>query len=107
MLKSGTAARRLLFCLLLAGAGGLGGCASNIGDTIPAGIGGLPAEAPSRPAEQPAYPAVHDIPPPRPVRVLDDDQQEKLEKDLSVARDRQEQRNPGAKKPAAGATPKP
>lgn len=101
MLKPG-----LGVCLLL-GAIGLGSCATNIGDTIPAGIGGLPAEAPARPAEQPVYPAVHDIPPPRPVRMLDDDQQEKLEKDLNTARDRQESRNPNIKKPAAGAKPKP
>jgi hypothetical protein len=101
MLKPGLAA-----CLLL-GALGLGACASNVGDSLPASIGGLPADAPARPAEQAPYPAVHDIPPPRPVRVLDDDQQERLEKDLSVARDRQEARNPNAKKPAAGAKPKP
>lgn len=108
MLKPGPALRRLWLCVsLLSGAAGLGACATNIGDAIPAGIGGLPAEAPARPAEQAAYPAVHDIPPPRPVSILNDDQQEKLEKDLTTARDRQEARNPNAKKPAAGAKPKP
>jgi hypothetical protein len=75
---------------------------------MPASIGGLPAETPARPAVAPAYPAVHEIPPPRAARVLDDDQQEKLEKDLEVARDRQEGRAPKPKKPAStGAKPNP
>lgn len=78
---------------------------------MPASIGGLPEGAPERPAQPPAYPAVHEIPPPRAARMLDDEQQEKLEKDLSAARDRQEGRNPKAspkvKKPATGAQPNP
>ncbi len=66
---------------------------------MPAGIGGLPVTAPERPADPPPYPAVHDMPPPRPVRMLDDDQQQKLERDLTAARDRQEGRvSPKAKR---------
>ncbi len=96
----------LLFC-----GAALSACSTNIGDTLPANVGGLPASAPERPAEVQAYPAVHEMPPPRPVRMLDDDQQQKLEKDLKAARDRQEKLNPKAKKsaspPAAGAKPNP
>ncbi len=86
---------------------GLAGCASTVGDSIPAGLGGLPETAPARPAEQAEYPAIHDMPVPRNARMLDEDQQEKLEKDLTRARDRQEGRNPNAKKPKAGASPNP
>ena len=50
---------------------------------------GLPAGTPERLAVQPAYPAVHDMPPPRDARMLDEDQQERLEKDLIATRDRQ------------------
>ncbi len=92
----------------------LAACASNIGDSMPASIGGLPAEAPERPAEAPAYPAIHATPPPRAAKVLDEDQQEKLEKDLAAARERQEGRAPKPKKPksessgkSTGAKPNP
>jgi len=84
----------------------VGGCAgTTVGESIPAGFGGLPADAPARPAVPPDYPAVHDMPPPRPVRMLDEDQQERLQKDLTRARDRQEGRNP-APKPKAQSKPK-
>lgn len=75
---------------------GLSACSTNIGEMIPASVGGLPANAPERPAAAPIYPAVHDMPPPRPIPVLDDDTLQKLEKDLVTARKRQEGRKPDA-----------
>jgi hypothetical protein len=39
--------------------------------------------------------------------MLDENQQERLEKDLTTARDRQSGRNPNARKPKAGASAKP
>jgi hypothetical protein len=93
------------------GASLIAGCASNVGDSMPASIGGLPADAPERPAQVMDYPAVHAIPPPRSARILDEDQQEKLEKDLATARERQPGRTSTAKKPkkseSTGAKPNP
>lgn len=64
----------------------LGGCASQIAD---APLMGLPANTPPRPATPGEYLPVHDVPAPRQATVLDKDQQEKLEKELLAARDRQ------------------
>lgn len=64
----------------------LGGCASTIAD---APLVGLPANTPARPATPAEYLPVHDLPAPRHETVLDQAQQDKLEKDLLAARDRQ------------------
>jgi hypothetical protein len=50
---------------------------------------GLPANTPPRPATPADYLPVHDVPAPRSETVLDPKQQDKLEKDLIAARDRQ------------------
>jgi hypothetical protein len=91
---------RLLPAALLVGVLGLLPACSSLGESIPASIGGLPADAPARAANPPLYPAVHDMPPTRPTPVLDDYSKKKLEDDLVSARDRQAGRNPAAKKPA-------
>jgi hypothetical protein len=77
--RSALAGAALLGCLL-------GGCASQIAD-MP--VVGLPANTPARPATPAEYLPVHDLPAPRPETVLDPAQQDKLEKDLTAARDRQ------------------
>jgi hypothetical protein len=64
----------------------LGGCSIPIAD-MP--LVGLPANTPPRPANPGEYLPVHDVPAPRPETVLDQAQQDKLEKDLLAARDRQ------------------
>jgi hypothetical protein len=51
---------------------------------------GLSPDAPERPATPLAYPAVHDMPAPRNSVMLTDIEQQKLEDDLTVARDRQQ-----------------
>lgn len=61
-------------------------------------MGGETRETPRAPASPPAYPAVHDMPPPRTVPVLTDDEQRQAEAELVAARDRQT--NPAARKPA-------
>jgi hypothetical protein len=71
--------------MVLAAAIALTGCASTIGDSMPAAIGGLPDNAPQRPETPPAYPAVHDRPPPRD-GVLSGREQKKLEDELAAAR---------------------
>lgn len=64
----------------------LSGCASQLAD---APLVGLPANTPARPATPGEYLPVHDVPAPRQETVLDQSQQDKLEKDLLAARDRQ------------------
>ena len=68
----------------------LGGCASQIAD---APLVGLPANTPARPATPGEYLPVHDVPAPRQETVLDQAQQQKLEKELLAARDRQNSGN--------------
>ena len=52
---------------------------------------GLPADTPARPAANSvSYPAVHDMPAERNRVMLTDVEQQKLEADLAVARDRQQ-----------------
>ena len=75
--------------LALALAASLGACASTVAD-LPEQVGGLPAGTPARPVEAPVYPAVHDMPPPRPNKVLTDDERKKAEADLVALRERQE-----------------
>lgn len=82
-----------LLCLALA----VAGCATSQIDQIPTSIGGLPAGAPARPATPAAFPAVHDVPPPRPQPMLDEEEQKRLEKDLISVRNRQsKQKAPAA-----------
>jgi|SRR5689334_22994132 hypothetical protein len=90
-------------------------------DKLPADMG-VPAGAPARPETPYQYPAVHDMPPDRSSVPMSEEEQVKLEKELSSVRDRQEGRAgsdkkavPAAKKPAnnaqngqtAGAKPNP
>jgi len=79
--------------LVMVAAMGLCGCAeisqkfAATASQLP-GIGMSP-DAPERPAVEGAYPAVHDMPAPRNSVMLTDIEQQKLEDDLTVARDRQ------------------
>jgi hypothetical protein len=85
-------------------AAGLSGCSAGpLGDVLPQSMGGLPADAPAPPKVPYQYPAVHDMPPPRATPPLSDEQQWKLEQDLTALRNRQEDREAGdetAAKPA-------
>jgi hypothetical protein len=78
----------------------LAGCAPGTTiDELPSGVG-LPAGTPSRPATSYQYPAVHDMPPPRATKPLDEQQQQQLKQNLETVRDRQEQRTGTAPKAA-------
>lgn len=66
-----------------------GGCSTAQIDQIPHNVGGLPEGAPARPAVQAVYPAVHDMPPARAQPLLDEEQQKRLESDLTKVRNRQ------------------
>jgi hypothetical protein len=64
--------------------------AGPLSDRLPESMGGLPAGAPARPVTPYQYPAVHDMPPARESAPLSEGDQDKLEKELRAARDRQE-----------------
>jgi hypothetical protein len=81
----------------------LAGCGAMIGDTLPAAVGGLPADAPVRPTPT-AYPAVHNMPPSRNTQPLSTDQQKQLEDDLVATRNRYGVNPDAAATPAATGT---
>jgi hypothetical protein len=108
--------RLVRLAALLATATALGGCAAMsekiAGTASEMPVIGLPSGIPERPAEQPAYPAVHDIPPPRSTAVLSEVEQQKLEDELTAARDAQRgsdstsaARQKKPKKPSPGVVP--
>jgi hypothetical protein len=72
--------------VLLLAAVALTGCASTIGDSLPAAVGGLPENAPQRPETPPAYPSVHDMPKRRTSTILSGADQKKLEDELAAER---------------------
>jgi len=83
-------------------AAALGGCTA-----APVFDGMLPAGAPERPATPYQYPAVHDMPPARPIPTMTEEQQVKLEKELTLVRERQEATDGTAKKATQSAKKKP
>jgi hypothetical protein len=99
--------RSILAALGLAMAAALAGCSSAaVIDQLPTNVG-LPAGTPERPATPYLYPAVHDMPPPRATPTMTEEQQVKLEKELTVVRERQEARDGAAKKTGETAKKKP
>jgi hypothetical protein len=96
--------------LALAFALALSACSSTF-DILPEKAGGLPASAPERPAERPAFPNVYEQRPIREAKPLNDDEQKKLESELTTLREQQKQLAnpppptppPAAKKAAAPA----
>ncbi len=86
--------RSVLAALGLAAA--LCGCSAGaIVDKLPGNMS-EPVSTPAPPVTPFAYPAVHDMPPPRETPPMTEEQQVKLEKDLTAARDRQETREKAA-----------
>ncbi|MBY0382007.1 MAG: hypothetical protein K2W78_08835 [Xanthobacteraceae bacterium] len=65
----------------------LAGCASSHFGDLP--VVGLPASTPARPEVQPAYLPVDDTPASRSQSVLTPEEQDKVARDLTAARDRQ------------------
>jgi hypothetical protein len=95
--------------LALAVALAVSACSSTF-DVLPEKMGGLPASAPERPAERPAFPNVYEVRPTREAKPLNDEEQKKLESELTTLREQQKQlanppppTPPPAKKAAAPA----
>lgn len=97
-------ARRILFApravCVLALSCALGACGSTIG-SVPEKLGGLPASAPQRPAESMPFPNVYEVRPKREAVPLNDDEQKKLESELTKLRDDQNQRATAPDQPPA------
>ena len=87
------AACALVFACVLAA------CGATIG-SVPEKFGGLPESAPQRPAETMPFPNVYEPRPKRQATPLNDDEQKKLESELTRLRDEQNQRaNPPPPEP--------
>ena len=69
----------------------LAACGATIG-SVPEKLGGLPESAPQRPAETMPFPNVYEPRPRRQATPLNDDEQKKLESELTRLRDEQNQR---------------
>jgi hypothetical protein len=69
----------------------LSGCSST-GDVLSEKLGGLPADAPQRPATTLPTPNVYEVRPTREARPLSDDEQKKLESELTTLRESQKTR---------------
>ena len=80
---------------------------SSTGDVLSEKLGGLPANAPERPATPYATPNVYEVRPTREARPLSDDEQKKLETDLTALREAQKTRAnpPPPPPPKKAATP--
>jgi hypothetical protein len=71
----------------------LAACSStSITDSIPAAVGGLPANAPARSATEPEYPAVNAMPQRRDALPLTDDEVKRTQSELTTLRQQQEER---------------
>lgn len=67
----------------------MSGCSSLFVDSIPTWAGGEPAGTPERPAAQPEYPPVNERPPSRSTTVITEDEQGRIERELTAARNAQ------------------
>jgi hypothetical protein len=81
---------------------------SSMGETLSESLGGLPKDAPQRPATTLPAPNVYEVRPTRSARPLTDEEQKKLESDLTALREGQKQRAaaPDAPPPAPPPPPK-
>lgn len=54
-------------------------------DAVPTWVGGEPTGMPERPANAAEFPAVNDRPPPRDTKLITEEEQAKLERELTAA----------------------
>jgi hypothetical protein len=93
----------LPLCIAVATTLALGGCSSTSAiDSIPVWAGGETAGTPQRLATEMEYPAVNERPPSRGTTVVTEEEQAKIERDLTAARDSQARQAAQVKKDRAG-----
>lgn len=80
----------------------LGGCSTSAIDSIPNWAGGEPVGAPQRLATEMQYPPVNDRPPSRETKVVTEEEQAKIERELGAARDVQAEQAAQVKKDRDG-----
>lgn len=78
------------------------GCSSSTIDSIPSWAGGEPVGTPQRPTTEMHYPAVNDRPPARDTKVVSEEEQAKIERELAAAREAQSRQAAQVKKDRAG-----
>ena len=78
------------------------GCSNSTIDSIPSWAGGEPTGTPQRPATEMQYPAVNDRPPARDTKVVSEEEQAKIERELAAAREAQSRQAAQVKKDRAG-----
>jgi hypothetical protein len=71
-------------------------------DSMPRWAGGEPPGAPQRLATELQYPPVNERPPPRDTKVVTEEEQAKIERELAAARDVQAKKAAQVKKDRAG-----
>ena len=76
------------FAALVAACVALSACSTSF-DALPEKMGGLPESAPARSAEPLPFPNVYEVRPTREAKPLNDDEQKKLETELTTLRDHQ------------------
>ena len=86
--------------MLLTAALAVAGCGSVPG-TTPVAMGSLPPDAPARPAEQAPFPNVYDAPA-RPAKLMTEEEQTRLEAELTALRKRVNSRADGLEKEKIG-----
>ena len=92
--------QRIALALVLALA--TASCSTSVIDSIPVWAGGEPAGTPQRPATQLQYPPVNERPPARETKVVSEEEQAKIERELTAARALQAQQAAQVKKDRAG-----
>jgi hypothetical protein len=78
------------------------GCSTSAIDSIPQWAGGKSESTPERPATDMEYPPVNDRPPARNSRVVSEEEQAKIERELATAREAQAKQAAQVKKERAG-----
>lgn len=82
----------------------IGGCASSMVETMPSWADGEPANIPARPATPLEYPAVNERPPARSTKLISEDEEAQIERQLTAARDNQAPQTRSARKSPAVAS---
>jgi hypothetical protein len=88
----------VVFALALSAAG----CSSSTIASMPTWAGGEPGAAPARLESELQYPAVNERPPARDAKIVSEEEQAKIERELAAAREAQAKKAAQAKKDRAG-----
>lgn len=80
----------------------VGGCASNVGTSIPSWAGGEPESLPAPTGQSGSYPLIGAVPPPRPTKPVTEDEQKRMQSELTALRKRVDTERQSAEKSDSG-----